>query len=238
MRSRNIKPSFFKNETIGTLPYECRILFIGLWLMADKDGFLEYRPLRIKAEIFPYDNIDSGKITKLLEKLCNLEPRDRLIEIWIENGEQKFIQIINFKKHQSPHKNEMSYKIKELFDNHETSCNFTNFHGITGPFNERGMMNDEVMNNNTPLNPPKGKSIKIEKPDSVSDQTWEDFLGHRKSKKAPLTVTALKRIIVEVEKSGWKLEDALCESIARGWTGFKAEWVSKQTGDEDRWKNF
>lgn len=143
MRSRNIKPSFFKNETLGTMDYDSRLLFIGLWLMADKEGFLEYRPLRIKAELFPYDKIDSGKIEKLLEKLCNLEPHDKLIEIWCENKKPKFIQIINFVQHQSPHKNEKSYKIKELIFSHENSCNYTTFQGITLPYKERGKMNDE-----------------------------------------------------------------------------------------------
>ena len=43
-RSRNIKPSFFMNEDIIELPYEARLLFIGLWTLADREGRLENRP--------------------------------------------------------------------------------------------------------------------------------------------------------------------------------------------------
>ena len=57
-RSRNIKPGFFKNELLAELPFEYRILLQGLWCQADRDGLLEARPKRLKAEIFPYDDVD------------------------------------------------------------------------------------------------------------------------------------------------------------------------------------
>ena len=42
-RARNIKPGFFKNELLVGLPYEYRLLFIGLWTIADRDGRFEDR---------------------------------------------------------------------------------------------------------------------------------------------------------------------------------------------------
>jgi hypothetical protein len=54
---------------------------------------------------------------------------------------------------------------------------------------------------------------------------WRDFLAHRKAKRAPVTQTALARIRSEADKAGWPLADALAECTARGWQGFKAEWV-------------
>jgi hypothetical protein len=56
---------------------------------------------------------------------------------------------------------------------------------------------------------------------------WEDFVQQRKNKKAPITETALKGIEREARKAGISLNDALQEICARGWTGFKAEWVFK-----------
>ena len=49
-RARNIKPGFFLNEELGVLPPLVRILFAGLWCIADRDGRLEDRPKRIKME--------------------------------------------------------------------------------------------------------------------------------------------------------------------------------------------
>ena len=55
MRARNIKPGFFENEELADLPPLTRLLYIGLWLLADREGRLENRPRRIKAQIFPYE---------------------------------------------------------------------------------------------------------------------------------------------------------------------------------------
>ena len=57
-RSRNIKPGFFTNDGLAELPFEVRLLFIGLWTLADREGRLEDRPKRIRMEIFPGDNVD------------------------------------------------------------------------------------------------------------------------------------------------------------------------------------
>jgi hypothetical protein len=63
------------------------------------------------------------------------------------------------------------------------------------------------------------------RPDDVSEQVWADFLTIRKSKKAPLTASALQGIRREAQKAGWSLQDALRECCVRGWQGFKADWV-------------
>jgi len=46
MRSRNIKPGFFMNELLPEIELLGRLLFIGLWLLADREGRLEDRPLQ------------------------------------------------------------------------------------------------------------------------------------------------------------------------------------------------
>jgi len=65
----------------------------------------------------------------------------------------------------------------------------------------------------------------VSKPDDVSDQTWTDWVAHRKAKKATVTETVLKSIQAEAGKAGMNLEAALETMCARGWSGFKAEWV-------------
>lgn len=62
-------------------------------------------------------------------------------------------------------------------------------------------------------------------PDGVSPSVWQDFLKHRKAKKAPVTETSLAGIKREADKAGWSLEDALRECCTRGWQSFKADWV-------------
>lgn len=94
-RSRNIKPSFFMNEDIIELPFEARLLFIGLWILADREGRLENRPKKIKMSLFPADDIN------VAEQLENIS-KFGFIELYNADGID-VIQIINFVKHQNPH---------------------------------------------------------------------------------------------------------------------------------------
>jgi|GEM_PF-4511556 len=116
MRSRNIKPAFFKNELLGTYDLAISTLFIGLWCIADKDGILEDRPLRIKAEVFPYrENMDVNGYLTVLE-------RDGFITRYKVAG-VGYIHIENFEKHQKPHHTEISkgYPKKDQQDKDEKS---------------------------------------------------------------------------------------------------------------------
>lgn len=47
-RSRNIKPGFFTNEVLADMPALVRLLFAGLWTIADRDGRLEDRARRLR----------------------------------------------------------------------------------------------------------------------------------------------------------------------------------------------
>jgi hypothetical protein len=67
-RARNIKPGFFKNEILGVADPLYSLLFEGLWVLADRAGRLEDRPLRIKGEVFPYrDGLNVDAMLNWLE---------------------------------------------------------------------------------------------------------------------------------------------------------------------------
>jgi len=98
MRSRNIKPGFFKNYELADVGPLCQLLFAGLWCLADKRGRLEDKPRLIKAEVFPYYDCD-------IDDLLGTMQRKKFIERYSVCG-CNYIQIINFGKHQNPHHTE------------------------------------------------------------------------------------------------------------------------------------
>lgn len=68
MRQRTLKPGFFTNEDLCALPPLTRLLFAGLWLLADRAGRFEDRPARIKAQVFPYEpDLDIASMLLALE---------------------------------------------------------------------------------------------------------------------------------------------------------------------------
>ncbi len=78
--------------------------------------------------------------------------------------------------------------------------------------------------------PKKTQATVVAAPDGVSTDTWEAFVTLRRAKKAPVTKRALDGIMAEAQKAGWSLDAAMTEMAARGWAGFKAEWVALKEG--------
>lgn len=94
-RARNIKPGFYMNENLIECSFAARLLYPGLWMLADREGRLEDRPKKIKMHIFPADSID---VNDLLLELENYG----FIKRYEADG-KKVISIPNFLTHQSPH---------------------------------------------------------------------------------------------------------------------------------------
>ena len=109
-RIRYLKPEFFEDEDLAELPFWVRLLFAGLWNIADKEGRLEDRPKRIKIKIFPYD--DKINVEKGLEFLTkNKSESDKPFILRYRIEKQKYIQIVNWHKHQKPHHMELPSEI-------------------------------------------------------------------------------------------------------------------------------
>ncbi len=252
-RARNIKPSFFKNEDLGAADPLVGLLFISLWTLADKAGRLEDRPLRIKAETFPYrENINiNGYLTELVSL--------GLIERYVTDG-KAVISIVNFAKHQTPHSTEKASElpaksidqpaktiestitVKQPLNN-ASACVTSNINVlIPDSLNlipdslipDCGVMNVEsakkpaqrVSRAQRPPDPLAVNWNQILQEHGVSQQTAADYLTVRKAKKAAMTKTALDRLIAEAGKAGITLDAALEVAAAKGWQGFEAGWYA------------
>jgi hypothetical protein len=70
------------------------------------------------------------------------------------------------------------------------------------------------------------RAFSVERPESVPEKVWTDFLAVRKAKRAPLTATALEGIVREAEKAAMPLADVLTMCCERGWQAFRSEWLT------------
>lgn len=123
-RARNIKPGIMENEDLAECDHATRLLFVYLWMLADREGRLEDRPRRIGAKAMPYDGaLDFDGM------LSDLEKHGFILRYEVDGN--KYIQVLNFDKHQSPHVKETGSKIpapgstedasEEAPDKHQTS---------------------------------------------------------------------------------------------------------------------
>lgn len=97
-RSRNIKPGFFVNDELTELDPLTRLLFAGLWCIADRAGRLLDRPKRIKLEVLPADECDIDAM------LWDLHRHGFIVRY--ECGGANYVEILQWAKHQRPHHTE------------------------------------------------------------------------------------------------------------------------------------
>lgn len=106
-RIRTIKPEFWTDEKIVTLPYEVRLFFIGMWNFADDEGYLEDQPERLRMQVLPGDEIDAVAVVDLLVAA-------ELVERVEVEGGRTALRVGGFAKHQvisNPSKSRISPKV-------------------------------------------------------------------------------------------------------------------------------
>lgn len=117
-RARNIKPGLFRNELLIERSVATRLLFVGMWTLADREGRLENRPKKIRLELFPYDDVD-------VEKMIDELREDGFIDVYDADG-KSVIEVVNFLRHQTPHGTEKDSTLPNKFgfyDIHERNAN-------------------------------------------------------------------------------------------------------------------
>jgi hypothetical protein len=100
-RIREIKPEFFLDEEIAALSPLARLAFIGLWQLADREGRLEDKPNRLRAQIFPYDQ--GTDMTVILDELARSPGR---FVVRYQVDARAYLEIRSFRRHQRPHPKE------------------------------------------------------------------------------------------------------------------------------------
>lgn len=98
-RIRTIKPEFFTDEDIARLQPLYRLAFQGLWCYADKAGRLEERPLRLKVQILPFDDVN-------FEAVLDALVAARFVQRYHGPDGRAYLQIRSFLKHQRPRNDE------------------------------------------------------------------------------------------------------------------------------------
>lgn len=101
MRIRSIKPQFFRDSKILDLPPLGRLLFIGLWCCADRDGRMVFDPRELRREVLPDESQET------VNGLFAVLESSKLTVRYEVEGKQ-YLAIPNFLKHQTPYHKEQA----------------------------------------------------------------------------------------------------------------------------------
>jgi hypothetical protein len=212
MPTRYLKPGIRDSESIEKLSHIAETLYYRLLVTVDDFGRYDARPSMVKAACFPIkDSINAQKTEFLLKELA----QHGLIQIYIDN-DKPYLQMTKWDN--VPRAKESKYPAT--------------------PHNAIQVYAD-VCNTHTdvPLTETKTKTKTetktVQAPEGVSPEVWDSFVKQRKASRAVITESVLKTIKFEAEKAKWTMEQALAECAARGWRGFKADWVMAKQNPAD-----
>jgi len=100
-RIRSIKPQFWTDEKIGKLPIAARLLFIGLWNLADDEGIVLWNAAYLKGQIFPYDTrIRMSDINRWMDDITSL----KLVACYVDVQRNSYGFISTWHRHQKINK--------------------------------------------------------------------------------------------------------------------------------------
>lgn len=227
-RARNIKPGFFTHDGLAELDALTRLLFIGLWTVADRAGRIEDRPKRIKAEVMPYDSCDVDAMLTTLHKSGFIER--------YTVGEVAAIQIVKWDKHQNPHIKESESTIPAP-DKHGAGIVQAGKSagmaeppstGVAGLIPDSGFPLPDSPTQGESASKPARRPPPVRRPDDVTERTWMDWQQLRRAKRAPVTETAVDGARTEADKAGLTLEEFLKVWCRRGSQGLEAAWLKPE----------
>lgn len=212
-----LKPEFFRHEELAELSPAHRLLFAGLWCLADRNGRLRDRPKQIKLDIMPWDTCDMNTL------LGDLHTHGFIVRYRV--GDENYLWIRSFERHQRPHPNEPQSEIP-AYDAATASTNGTSTSTNGGSPSDNVKPTPPDNNNglqNTNEGPPK-----VDPPDHNSEfltmvrPHYPARSGHQKWKEAQARFVAHR-------KKGQPLDD-----IIAGVKGYAAHCVSTGIAGTER----
>lgn len=78
MRIRQVKPAFWTDKVMAGLPKSARLTYIGLWMLCDDAGWVEWDTDTAGAELFPYESV-KRRLRELEADLAALVAAGRVI---------------------------------------------------------------------------------------------------------------------------------------------------------------
>lgn len=207
-----MKEGFFRNYELAQLSPLTRILFEGLWCLADKNGRLWDRPQQIKAECLPYDECN-------VEEMLNSLATAGFIRRY-EAREKKCIEVVNFDKHQVLTSWEKGLPVEVPAPKGLKPASKRLQDGIEVRQDENVPRARALEQNSNEQNRSEVKGIEPPFHGDLFLSTLADFEQHRKDIHKTLKPTGRKSLYAKLESFGEQIATrSLRQSIENGWTG-------------------
>lgn len=206
-RIRTIKPEFWTDDRVGECSPSARLLFLASLNFADDHGGLDRSAKQLKAQAFPYDQIDCEPLVQELLKVGLLAE--------YEVSGKKYLHIIGFRKHQKVERPALPrYPVYD--PSLRTQLPLTE--GSPSP--TQGLEVSSLEGNGREGNGSiRGAALKPAH-ESLPLASWQEWLEYRRKHRYPMTPMVLNKHLALLSSYSPAEQRAIIDnSIQAGWQG-------------------
>ena len=98
VRIRSIRPEFWSSTDIAALPWETRLIFIGIWSYVDDNGVGRDVEKLIQSDLFPLEDDTHGALMQVAGALKQLETGGQITRYSVDG--KPYLHVTSWDKHQ------------------------------------------------------------------------------------------------------------------------------------------
>jgi len=214
MPNRILREGILTSEAVNSLSWAEETFYRRLMSVVDDFGRYYASPKLLRAACYPLhiDKVSDADVGKWLTSCVTAA----LVSVYPASDGKRYLEVLNFKQQVRAKDSKFPHPIGECV----ADAQQVHSSGKASAHLDVDVFEDVSEDDKAPRK-------RVAPPDGVSDSVWQDFQKTRRAKKAPVTDTAMDGIRREAQKAGITLEKALQTCCERGWTGFKAEWLTE-----------
>ena len=201
-----------------------------------KKSFVLYSDQKELFEQLPDEQ--AGKLIKHIYKYVNdenPEADDLLVKVAFASVKASLKRDLDRWEKQLEQRREAGKRSAEVRKKKSTSVNdrSNSFNETTRNSTDNVSVSDNVSVNGNDNKEEKEKRFNFRKSVlelGVDEQVVDDWMKVRNKKKSSNTETAFKRLVKQIDRSGYSANECITKAVERSWSGFDSEWMPKKQG--------
>lgn len=211
MPSRILREGILTSERVAELGWPAEVFYRRLMSVVDDYGRYYATPMLLRAACYPLhlDKVSDADIGKWLQAT----EKAGLVSVYPASDGKRYLQMADFK--QQVRAKDSRFPAPDGQMRSTCVADATQMQASV-------YLDVDVCEDEDDKRPRAAREVL----QGIDPKIAKDFAALRRAKKAPITQTAIDGIAREAMKAGLTLESALAVCCERGWTGFKAEWMT------------
>lgn len=225
-RGRMIKPELWTSRRINSVSLEANLLFIALLNFCDDFGVIPDSNRMILGNCFPFrSDVTEKNIDKWKVELIDIGLIAKIVQ-----DQKQLLAIVKWEKHQTiMNRSKRNYidndlTIQQVIETIERLISVSL--GSNYPIDNRKETIEKRKETKTSGDKSPNKMINdLEKPDDVTQKSWDDWMLIKKGKNQIMTTSALEKFIILAKDYGFTTQGLIDYCIIKSWASATKKYL-------------